>query len=436
MIRRVKGTYDILPEASEKWQKIEDVMHKVAKIFNFKEIRTPIFEASELFHRSVGESSDIVKKETYDFEDRGRRMNTLRPEGTAPVVRAYIENKLYAEPSQPQKLYYFGPMFRYERPQKGRQRQFHQFGAEIMGSSSPLVDGEIINFALTYLKALGIDDTIVKINSLGDKASKESYLSVLKDYLKPNVDQLCHDCQRRYEENPLRVLDCKVDHLHPVIVNAPKPVDYLSDQAKYHFDHVLQGLDALNLDYEVDGNLVRGLDYYTHTVFEIQSKSDTLGAQATLVGGGRYNHLVETLDGPETPAVGFAFGAERILLALEDSNIFDQKAGIHAYFISLDNIFENEGLKIIQDLRMGGLLVDYDFLNRSLKAQFKQADRLNTKFYLIYGQEEAKNNVIGVKDANTGEQTSVPVDQVYQYLISKLQGGSSSRNCSDCNGCQ
>ena len=210
MIRRVKGTYDILPEASEKWQKIEDVMRKVAKIFNFKEIRTPIFEASDLFHRSVGETSDIVKKETYDFEDRGRRMNTLRPEGTAPVVRAFIENKLYADPCQPQKLYYFGPMFRYERPQKGRQRQFHQFGAEIMGSSSPLVDVEIINFALTYLKALGIDDTLVKINSLGDKVSKEKYHEVLKAYLRPHVGDLCKDCQRRFEDNPLRVLDCKV----------------------------------------------------------------------------------------------------------------------------------------------------------------------------------------------------------------------------------
>lgn len=436
MIRRVKGTYDILPEASEKWQKIEDVMHKVARIFNFKEIRTPIFEASDLFHRSVGESSDIVKKETYDFEDRGHRMNTLRPEGTAPVVRAFIENKLYAEPSQPQKFYYFGPMFRYERPQKGRQRQFHQFGAEIIGSASPLVDVEIINFALTYLKALGIKDTIVKINSLGDQKSKETYHQVLKDYLRPEIDHLCQDCQRRYEENPLRVLDCKVDQKNPVVVNAPKPIDYLSDQAKFHFDHVNQGLDQLGLSYEVDGNLVRGLDYYTHTVFEIQSQSDALGSQSTIVGGGRYNHLVEQLDGPDTPAVGFAFGAERLLLALEGSPIWQEERGIHAYFISIDNIFENGGLSIVQDLRLGGLLVDYDFLNRSLKAQFKQADRLKTKFYLIYGEEEARHSLVNVKDAASGEQEAVAIDKLYTYIISKLQGGSCSNGCGDCDGCQ
>ncbi|HKL47285.1 MAG TPA: His/Gly/Thr/Pro-type tRNA ligase C-terminal domain-containing protein, partial [Candidatus Izemoplasmatales bacterium] len=289
---------------------------------------------------------------------------------------------------------------------------------------------------LTYLKALGIDDTLVKINSLGDKVSKEKYHEVLKAYLRPHVGDLCKDCQRRFEDNPLRVLDCKVDQEHPVVVAAPKPINYLSDQAKYHFDHVIQGLDALNLDYEIDGNLVRGLDYYTHTVFEIQSKSDRLGAQSTIVGGGRYNHLVQTLDGPDTPAVGFAFGAERLLLALASSKLFNQTSGIHAYFISLDNIFENEALTIIQDLRLGGLLVDYDFLNRSLKSQFKQADRLNAKYYLIYGNEEAKKQVIGVKDANTGEQESVPIDKVYQYLISKLQGGSCSSGCNDCDGCE
>ncbi|MFP4478116.1 MAG: histidine--tRNA ligase [Candidatus Izemoplasmatales bacterium] len=432
MIRRIKGTYDILPEEAEKWQKIEDVMRKVARIFNFKEIRTPIFEASELFHRSVGESSDIVKKETYDFEDRGKRFNTLRPEGTAPIARAVIENKLYADPSQPQKLYYFGPMFRYERPQKGRQRQFHQFGAEIIGSASPLVDVEIINFALTYLKALGIEDVVVKVNSLGDKSSKENYTEVLKAYLEPNIDELCQDCQRRHVENPLRVLDCKVDQNNPIVLNAPKPVDYLSDEAKYHFDHVISGLESLELDFEIDGNLVRGLDYYTHTVFEIQSQSDLLGSQSTLVGGGRYNHLIETLGGPDTPAVGFAFGAERLLLALEDSPVLESEAGIHAYFISLDNIFANEGLKIINDLRMGGILVDYDFLKRSLKAQFKQADRLNAKFYLIYGEKEAIEGMINVKNSETGEQESVKVDDLYDYLLKQLKGGGCSSGCGGC----
>ncbi|MFW5795481.1 MAG: histidine--tRNA ligase [Bacillota bacterium] len=435
MIKRIKGTYDILPGESEKWQKVEDVMHKVARIFNFKEIRTPIFEASELFHRSVGESSDIVKKETYDFTDRGNRQNTLRPEGTAPIVRAFIENKLYADASQPQKIYYCGPMFRYERPQKGRQRQFHQFGAEIIGSSSPLVDVEIINFAFTYLKALNIDKVVVKVNSLGDKESKEKYMKVLSDYLTPKADKLCKDCQRRHKENPLRVLDCKIDQVNPVIMHAPKPIDYLSDSAKYHFDHVISGLEALDLNFEIDKNLVRGLDYYTHTVFEIQSKSDQLGSQSTLVGGGRYNDLVADLGGPDTPAVGFAFGIERLLLALEKSPLFAEKSEIHAYFINLNNIFENDALKIINDLRLGGLIVDYDFLNRSLKAQFKQADRVNAKYYLIYGEKEASEQTINVKNAETGEQKNIALENLYQHLLKELQNKVNSSSCAGCKGC-
>ncbi|MFO7968624.1 MAG: histidine--tRNA ligase [Candidatus Izemoplasmatales bacterium] len=435
MIKKIKGTYDILPEESEKWQKIEDVMKNVARIFNFKEIRTPIFEASELFHRSVGQSSDIVKKETYDFKDRGNRSNTLRPEGTAPIVRAVIENKLYAEASQPQKLYYYGPMFRYERPQKGRQRQFHQFGAEIIGSSSPLVDVEIINFAITYLQALNIKDIVIKVNSLGDKASKKQYLEVLSEYLEPNINKLCKDCQRRHKENPLRVLDCKVDQDNPVVLAAPKPLDYLSDSAKYHFDHVVLGLESLGLNFEIDKNLVRGLDYYTHTVFEIISESDKLGSQSTLVGGGRYNDLISDLDGPDTPAVGFAFGAERIILALENSAFFAEESEIHAYFINLDNVFENDALKIINDLRLGGLIIDYDFLNRSLKAQFKQADRVNARYYLIYGEKEASEHKINVKNAKTGEQETVNLDDLYQYLLSKFQNSNKSKACEGCNGC-
>ncbi|MDY0139673.1 MAG: histidine--tRNA ligase, partial [Candidatus Izemoplasmatales bacterium] len=291
MIRKIKGTQDILPNEIEKWHEIEETMRNVAKIFNFSEIRTPIFEASELFHRSVGETTDIVKKETYDFEDRGSRMNTLRPEGTAGVVRSVIENKLYTDPNLPLKLYYYGPMFRYERPQKGRQRQFHQFGAEIIGSNSPLVDAEVINFAATYLKALKINDINIRVNSLGDRESKDRYQLALNEYLEPNIHNLCEDCNRRYKENPLRVLDCKVDKDSETLKNAPKPLDYLSDNAKVHFDQVIMSLDQIGLNYTIDKNLVRGLDYYTHTVFEIDSDLETLGAQSTLVGGGRYNNL-------------------------------------------------------------------------------------------------------------------------------------------------
>ncbi|MGM0495979.1 MAG: histidine--tRNA ligase, partial [Bacillota bacterium] len=241
--------------------------------------------------------------------------------------------------------------------------------------------------------------------------------------------------QRRHKENPLRVLDCKVDQDNPVVLAAPKPLDYLTDSAKYHFDHVVLGLESLGLNFEIDKNLVRGLDYYTHTVFEIISESDKLGSQSTLVGGGRYNDLISDLDGPDTPAVGFAFGAERIILALENSAFFAEESEIHAYFINLDNVFENDALKIINDLRLGGLIIDYDFLNRSLKAQFKQADRVNARYYLIYGEKEASEHKINVKNAKTGEQETVNLDDLYQYLLSKFQNSNKSKACEGCNGC-
>lgn len=435
MIRKVKGTYDILPDEIKKWHHIEEVMRNVAKLFNFEEIRTPMFEASELFHRSVGETTDIVKKETYDFEDRGKRMNTLRPEGTASIVRSVIENKLYANPSQPLKLYYYGPMFRYERPQKGRQRQFHQFGAEIVGCDSPLVDAEVINFAATYLKALKIDDINIRINSLGDQESKEKYQEALLEYLKPNIDKLCVDCNRRYLENPLRVLDCKVDKDSEVLENAPKPLDYLSDSAKFHFEQVVMALDAIGLKYEIDKNLVRGLDYYTHTVFEIDSDLETLGAQSTLVGGGRYNNLYSSLEGPDLPAVGFAFGVERLILALESIDIPITDSFIHCYFINIGDAFQTNALQIINDLRHGGLIVDYDFFNKSLKSQFKQADRMNPMYYLIYGEEEAKRRVINVKSQDSREQVEVELDNLYQYLVNGLSGSGCNGGCGTCDGC-
>ncbi|MFA7106563.1 MAG: histidine--tRNA ligase [Candidatus Izemoplasmatales bacterium] len=435
MIRKIKGTQDILPNEIEKWHEIEETMRNVAKIFNFSEIRTPIFEASELFHRSVGETTDIVKKETYDFEDRGSRMNTLRPEGTAGVVRSVIENKLYTDPNLPLKLYYYGPMFRYERPQKGRQRQFHQFGAEIIGSNSPLVDAEVINFAATYLKALKINDINIRVNSLGDRESKDRYQLALNEYLEPNIHNLCEDCNRRYKENPLRVLDCKVDKDSETLKNAPKPLDYLSDNAKVHFDQVIMALDQIGLNYTIDKNLVRGLDYYTHTVFEIDSDLETLGAQSTLVGGGRYNNLYQSLEGPDLPAIGFAFGVERLLLALEAINQEEVKPQIHCYFINLGDVFENESLKIINQLRRGGLIVDYDYFNKSLKAQFKQADRMNPRFYLIYGDEEAKKGVVNVKPTNSKDQVEVRIEDLYQYLINQLTQNTGCSSCEGCSGC-
>ncbi len=437
MINKIKGTYDILPSDIKKWQDLEKVIVNVSKLFNFKEIRTPIFEKSELFHRGVGETTDIVKKETYDFKDRGKRDITLRPEGTASVVRSVIENKLYAEGNQPQKLFYYGPMFRYERPQKGRYRQFYQFGAEAIGSNSPLVDAEIINYAATFLESLRITNIKIKVNSLGSDESKKNYKEKLIEYLKPNIGDLCSDCNRRYLENPLRVLDCKVDRNNPILKNAPKPLNYLSDEDKYHFDQVIRALDAFGLKYEIDESLVRGLDYYTHTVFEIDADLESLGAQSTLVGGGRYNNLVNSLDGPKVPAVGFAFGVERLLLALESVKQQDITPSIHCFMIALGDEVQDKALSIVNELRHGGLICDYDFFNKNLKGKFKQSERLNPMFNLIFGEDELNQNVINVKNTKTQTQEKVPLDNLYRYLVNILSKPQDpcSGNCSGCNDC-
>lgn len=436
MINKLKGTYDILPSDSKRWQELEGVINNVSKLFNFKEIRTPIFEKSELFHRGVGETTDIVKKETYDFKDRGNRLVTLRPEGTASVVRSVIENKLYADGNQPLKLFYYGPMFRYERPQKGRYRQFYQFGAEAIGSSSPLLDAEVITYASTFLEALKIKDITIKINSLGSDDSKRLYKEKLIEYLEPNMDQLCADCNRRYKENPLRVLDCKVDSGNEVLTEAPKPLDFLSDEDRYHFDQVVAALDAVGLKYEIDKSLVRGLDYYTHTVFEIDANLESLGAQKTIVGGGRYNNLVESLGGPSLPAVGFAFGIERLLLALESIDKPETKPFVHCFMIALGDEAQEKALKIVNDLRHGGLIVDYDFFNKNLKGKFKQSERLNPLFNLILGEEELRNDLINVKDTRTQTQTQVSLVNLYSYLVNALTNNTGcSGNCSSCDDC-
>jgi histidyl-tRNA synthetase len=434
MITKVKGTQDILPNEIKKWQDLENVIFQVSRLYHFEEIRTPIFENSELFHRGVGDTTDIIKKETYDFLDRGDRSITLRPEGTASVVRAVIENKLYADPNLPLKFYYYGPMFRYERPQKGRQRQFHQFGAEALGSSSPLVDAEMIAYSYTLLKALRLKNVAVKINSLGDTSSKEIYKEKLTTYLSKKVDTLCPDCQRRYIENPYRVLDCKVDKDSDTLKEAPKPVDYLSEEDKVHFEQVCSYLDGMHIEYVVDKNLVRGLDYYTHTVFELEAALDTLGAQATLGGGGRYNHLFTTLGGPDFPAVGFAFGMERLLLALESLEIKEPTPQIHAFMIMLGDTVKAKALEVVLNLRHGGLLVDYDFFDRSLKGQFKQAERQNPKFILIFGEDEMNKGVINVKNVHSGEQIEVGLNELYTTLLTKIQNDqhSCSGQCEEC----
>ncbi|HOP57698.1 MAG TPA: histidine--tRNA ligase, partial [Bacillota bacterium] len=384
----------------------------------------------------IGDSTDIVKKETFDFADRGSRMITLRPEGTASIVRAVIENKLYATMPQPLKLFYYGPMFRYERPQKGRQRQFHQFGAEAIGSESPYVDSEIIAYSVTFLKALQIPGIVVRINTLGDASSKENYKQVLKEYLTPQIGGLCEDCQRRYLENPLRVLDCKVDSDSTILKNAPKPKDSLSEKAEAHFKQVLANLDRMGIDYVVDPSLVRGLDYYTHTVFEIDSNLETLGSQKTLCGGGRYDKLSESLDGPSLPSVGFAFGLERLLLALDALEEQEIPDSIHAFMVSLGEEAREKSLPIIEMLRHGGLVVEHDYDGKTLKAQFKQAEKFNPMFYLFYGSDEDKKGVVNVKNAKTGVQEEIPFNKLYAELVTLIrkEHESCSGNCASCGG--
>lgn len=424
-----KGTYDVLPEQARTWAKLEDVIRKVCKLSNYEEIRTPMFEQFETFHRSSDDSSDVVNKETYDFVDRGERKMTLRPEGTAGVVRAYVENKLYVNQGIT-KLYYMGPMFRYERQQKGRYRQFSQFGLEAFGSNSPLLDVDIITTAINILEALGLKGIRVRINSLGDLESRLKYRDVLVEYFKKHLDNLCSDCHTRLENNPLRILDCKVDKDSPILANAPKIGDYLNEQSQKHFQTVLDKLNSLGIKYEVDERLVRGLDYYSDTVFEIEYNDSSLGAQNVICGGGRYNSLVSELGGPATCAVGLAFGMDRLILALENEKrqIVKPKS-LHAYLICLGDKASNQGVNILYNLRKAGITADMDYNGKSLKAQFKEADRNNSRFILIFGEDELVKSVINVKDKVNNTQEEVQLSELEMYLVAKL-------NCHSCQGCK
>ncbi len=425
----MKGTYDITDDI-EYFKAIEKQIERVSKLFNFQEIRTPHFETRDLFHRTVGEDSDIVSKETYDFTDRGNRVNTLRPEGTAGVVRAYIENKLYASRFTPQKLYYYGSMFRYERPQKGRFREFRQFGAEAFGANHPSMDAEVIAYAVTLLKALKIKDVKVHLNTLGDGASKALFETALKSHFEPHLASLCKDCNRRFQANPLRILDCKVDQTHESMKTAPKTTDYLSREARDHFEKVKAYLDAANIEYLVDHNLVRGLDYYTHTVFELKVSEALLGSQNAICGGGRYNHLVESLDGPDTPAVGFAYGIERLVVALKANDYNVPNPYLHAYMLVMGDQGRNEAAKLAQRLRLGGLMVDQDYLEKSMKAQFKQSANNNARFVVIIGDEEASQGEANVKDQLLNTETRVKFDELYIYLVEALT--QKQNDCTDC----
>ncbi len=430
MIKRMKGTYDITDDIGY-YQTIEKHIQKISKLFGYQEIRTPHFESRDLFHRSVGADSDIISKETYDFKDRGNRMNTLRPEGTAGVVRALIENKLYAQPTVPQKLYYYGSMFRYERPQKGRFREFRQFGAEAFGSAHPSLDAEVIAYAFTVLRALKIKDVNVHLNTLGDGQSQTAYKDALKAHFKPHITTLCQDCQTRYETNPLRILDCKVDQGHAAMKTAPKTTEHLTSEAQKHFEDVQAYLDAMNIPYTVDHNLVRGLDYYTHTVFEVKVSEQLLGAQNAICGGGRYNDLVASLDGPVTPAVGFAFGVERLVVALKANNTPVEAPYLHAYFIILGAKPRLKAMALLQRLRLGGLMCDMDYMEKAIKGQFKQTEHKQARFVMVLGDEEVDNETIEVKDQKLNDRFSVSFNDLYITLVDKLT--TSTTDCHDCD---
>jgi len=433
MITKPKGTYDILPGESASWAKLEEVIRRICKLYNYKEIRTPIFESFNVFHRDLNDTSDMVTKETYDFKDRGDRMITLRPEGTAGVARAFVENKLYA--SNPlSKLFYMGPMFRYERPQKGRNRQFNQFGVEALGSNSPLIDAEVIALGASLIRALGIKNITVKINSLGDEESRNNYRNVLVNHFSKYKDCLCSDCLNRLEKNPLRILDCKVDRDKDFFKTAPKINDYLNESSKDRFNKVLKALDDMQLKYVVDDNLVRGLDYYSHTVFELEVDVEEFGAQNVIGAGGRYDGLISQLDGPKTPGVGMAFGLERLLLAASYSGKqLAKEDQIHIYFISLGERAQNESLKIANICRLGGLSCEMDFLNRGIKGQFKEADKNNARFTCILGDNELDEFKINIKDNQTDEQETISIYDVYPYVVNKLnkQALGACANCKE-----
>jgi histidyl-tRNA synthetase len=407
-IQAPRGTYDVLPDQSAKWQEIEAKIIELCRLYQYKEIRTPIFEHTELFQRGVGDTTDIVTKEMYTFKDRGDRSLTLRPEGTASVVRSFVENKLFGLPDQPVKLFYTGPMFRYERPQAGRMRQFVQFGVEAIGSKDPAIDAEVISLAMELYASLGLKRLRLVINSLGDTESRIAHKEALVAHFSPRINEFCSDCQTRLEKNPLRILDCKVDRDHPLMATAPSLADYLNEESQAYFTDVKGYLEELGIDYVVDPNLVRGLDYYNHTAFEIMSDAEGFGAITTLCGGGRYNGLVEDLGGPEAPGIGFAMSIERLLLALQMEEVeIGRSDRLGVYVIAMDDSAKKQAFRIVKDLRANKISADMDYTGRKLKAQMKSADRKGAEYVIVIGETEMANGKAALKEMATGAQQEV-----------------------------
>ncbi|MEI5905718.1 histidine--tRNA ligase [Bacillus spongiae] len=417
MVKIPRGTQDILPGTVEKWQYIEEKAKELCQRFQYQEIRTPIFEHAELFLRGVGDTTDIVQKEMYVFKDRGERDLALRPEGTAAVVRAFVEHKMFGYANQPVKLFYTGPMFRYERPQAGRYRQFVQFGVEALGSEDPAIDAEVIGLAMNLYETLGLKKVKLVINSLGDSESRSAHREALVAHFQPRIGEFCADCQNRLEKNPLRILDCKKDRHHELMNTAPSIIDYLNSESTLYFGKVQQYLQRMNIPFTVDATLVRGLDYYNHTAFEIMSEAEGFGAITTLCGGGRYNGLVEMIDGPSTPGIGFALSIERLISALEAENIeLPIKQKVDCYVVSLGDSAREYSVKLLHQLRQAGFAADKDYLNRKAKAQFKTADRINARFVAILGEDELQNGKVKVKNMENGEQVELELAQFIQQF--------------------
>jgi len=408
MINKPRGTEDILPSDSPLWRKIEQTAHNVCDRYGFKEIRTPVFEDTALFQRGVGDTTDVVQKEMYTFEDKGGRSITLRPEGTASLARSFIENSLYANP-QPTKLYYLISCYRYEKPQSGRLREFHQFGIECFGGTSDATDAEIITLALTFFKELGIKDLKLNLNSIGCPKCKKAYNEKLKAYFEQFVDELCDTCKTRLEKNPMRIIDCKSEICSKIAENAPKMIDNLCDDCRDHFDKTTSYLDEIGVDYIINPDIVRGLDYYTRTVFEITS--DALGAQSTVCGGGRYNGLVEELGGKPTEGIGFAVGIERLVMIMKSQGLYEEDINGPDIFVgAIGDVADMAAQKLVYDLRNMGISAERDLCNRSVKAQMKYANKLGAKFTVVLGDDEITNNSAEIKNMETGETSPVFID--------------------------
>ena len=415
-----RGTKDILPDTVGAWTYVEGVLRDLCARYGYREIRTPLFEHTELFQRGIGDGTDVVDKEMYTFTDRGERSLTLRPENTASAVRAYLQNKLYAEGSL-QKLFYIGSMFRYDRPQAGRMREFHQFGVEAIGEESPFVDAEVILLAIDFLGELGLGDLELKLNAVGCPKCRPAYRERLQVYFKEHLGQLCEDCRERYTRSPMRILDCKADAGQPFMVHAPAITDCLCEDCAKHFAQVKSALTAAGISYTLDTRLVRGLDYYTRTAFEVAYPP--LGAQSAVAGGGRYDGLVEELGGSPTPAVGFAVGLERVLLALEQQGLLPALApAADVFLVALGHTASVAAFPLLHRLRRGGLRVLMDYAGRSMKAQMKQAGKAGVRYAVILGEDELARGEALVRDMKESIQENYSLDNIVKQLISEVKG--------------